>query len=98
MVNVWASLLGSYLGLLGGILRVIVSKSLAVGKLSASRAGLAPWEAGPHGGGGGGGGVGCGGRKRSLGICMSGPARDTGFLHGLLTSMQVPKVPQDPDR
>lgn len=29
---------------------------------------------------------------------ISGPARDTGFLHGLLTSMQVPKVPQDPDR
>lgn len=70
MVNGWASLLGSYLGLLGGILRVIVSKSLAVGKLSASRAGLAPWEAGPHGGGGGGGGVGCGGRKRSLGIYL----------------------------
>lgn len=54
MVNGWVSLLGSYLVLEGGTLHVIVSKSLAVAKLSPSVAGLPHWEAGPRCGGGGG--------------------------------------------
>lgn len=79
--------MGSYLGLLGGILHVIASKSLAVGKLSASIAGLAPWEGGPRCGGGGG----VEGEKPRNPV--SGPAEETGLLHGLPTSTAMPKVP-----
>lgn len=78
--------MGSYLGLLGGALHVIASKSLAVGKLSASIAGLAPM-----------GGTttllwwGVEGEKPRNPV--SGPAKDTGLLHGLPTSTAMPKVP-----